>query len=91
MSGRQGRTGPSGGITGTWIGVVGLVRAQKQNREQRPLFAVADVQKAAINARLYRPEQPVIDHAKAPHTRRQALLTVTAPASTTEAAAAALL
>jgi len=44
-----------------------LVRVKKQNREQRPLLAAADVQEAAVNAHLDRPEQPVIDHCPGPH------------------------
>src|SRR5215469_3553887 len=54
-----------------------LVRVKKQDREQRPLLAAADVQEPAVNARLYRPEQPVIDHCQGPpRALRQALPSV---------------
>jgi hypothetical protein len=47
-----------------------LVRAEQQNREQCALLLAADFEGMAVNARLNRPQQPVIDHRRAPHPMR---------------------
>ena len=50
-----------------------LVRAEEENREQRPLLLAADIEDMAVNADLDRPEQPVIDPAVVPNSAQAQL------------------
>ena len=43
-----------------------LVRAEDENREQRPLLLAADIEDMTVNADLDRPEEPVIDPRRGP-------------------------
>ncbi len=40
----------------------GLVRPEKENREQRPLLQAADLDRTAVGADLERSEKPVVNH-----------------------------
>jgi len=64
----------------------GLVRAEHENRQQRELFVASDVQHAAIDASLDRPEQPVIDHRRGPPNQPSVVADCTPRAAVTKCA-----